>query len=94
MKKEYIIGLLTGCLLTASALIFVGATDGDADVGRYKIFWPKDNFRKSMVNVHIHDTKTGVGYTRFYDSNTKALSYSRHSYKLYEKEYTKLNKSE
>ena len=33
MKKEYIIGLLTGCLLTASALMFMGATDNDSQIG-------------------------------------------------------------
>jgi len=27
MKKEYLIGLLTGCLLSASALMFMGATN-------------------------------------------------------------------
>ena len=37
MKKEYIIGLLTGCLLTASALMFIGATDDDSNVGKYQL---------------------------------------------------------
>ena len=37
MKKEYIIGLLTGCLLTASALMFMGATDNDSQIGRYEM---------------------------------------------------------
>ena len=37
MKKEYIIGLLTVCLLTASALMFMGATDNDSQIGRYQM---------------------------------------------------------
>ena len=37
MKKDYVIGLLTGCLLTTSVLIFVGATDNDSQVGRYQM---------------------------------------------------------
>ena len=37
MKKEYLIGLLTGCLLTASALMFMGATNGDSANGRYQL---------------------------------------------------------
>ena len=38
MKKEYLIGLLTGCLLTASALMFMGATDtDDSKIGKYQM---------------------------------------------------------
>ena len=37
MKKEYLIGILTGCLLSASALMFMGATDGDSANGRYQL---------------------------------------------------------
>ena len=37
MKKEYLIGLLTGCLLTASALMFMGATNKDSQIGKYQL---------------------------------------------------------
>ena len=35
--KQYLIGLLTGCLLTASALMFMGATDNDNQNGKYQL---------------------------------------------------------
>ncbi len=37
MKREYLIGLLTGCLLSASALMFMGATDNDNQNGKYQL---------------------------------------------------------
>ena len=52
MKKEYLIGLLTGCLLTASTLMFMGATDNDSQVGRYQI-------TASGTTYYLIDTKIG-----------------------------------
>ena len=59
MKKEYLIGLLTGCLLTASALMFMGATDNDSQVGRYQITMTGD---PSGVVIRALDTTNGQQY--------------------------------
>ena len=59
MKKEYLIGLLTGCLLTASALMFMGATDNDSQVGRYQIAMTGD---KSGIIIRALDTTNGQQY--------------------------------
>ena len=50
--KQYAIGLITGILLTASAVMFMGATRGDSEIGRY------DGFAAYEVKWMI-DTKTG-----------------------------------
>ena len=55
MKKEYIIGLLTGCLLTASALVFMGANENEKEVGRYQMVM-------SETQIRMIDTKTGDYY--------------------------------
>ena len=55
MKKEYIIGLLTGCLLTASALVFMGANENEKEVGRYQM-------AMSDGQIRMIDTKTGDVY--------------------------------
>jgi len=60
MKKEYLIGLLTGCLLTASALMFMGATDNDSQIGRYQIAVSGDG--KSGVVIRALDTTNGQQY--------------------------------
>ncbi len=60
MKKEYLIGLLTGCLLTASALMFMGATDNDSQVGRYQITMTRDY--PSGVVIRALDTTNGQQY--------------------------------
>ncbi len=59
MKKEYLIGLLTGCLLTASALMFMGATDNDSQVGRYQIAMAGD---KNGIFIRALDTTNGQQY--------------------------------
>ena len=59
MKKEYLIGLLTGCLLTASALMFMGATDNDNQVGRYQITMTGD---QTGVVIRALDTTNGQQY--------------------------------
>ena len=55
MKKEYLIGLLTGCLLTASALMFIGATNGDSQIGKYQMS------HSGSVRLII-DTRNGQHY--------------------------------
>ena len=59
MKKEYIIGLLTGCLLTASALMFIGATDDDSNVGKYQLAMGGS---PSGVVIRMIDTSNGQQY--------------------------------
>ena len=59
MKKEYLIGLLTGCLLTASALMFMGATDNDSQVGRYQIAMVGDRGDRIIIAL---DTTNGQQY--------------------------------
>ena len=64
--KQYAIGLITGILLTASAIMFMGAT-GSSEVGRYQIsvrgpFSLSESSRYTMEPVFwqtIIDTKTG-----------------------------------
>ena len=56
MKKEYLIGLLTGCLLTASAFMFMGAKENEKEVGRYQLAI-SDGATARMI-----DTKTGDYY--------------------------------
>ena len=60
MKKEYLIGLLTGYLLTASTLMFMGATDNDSQVGRYQITMTGDY--PSGVVIRALDTTNGQQY--------------------------------
>ena len=55
MKKEYLIGLLTGCLLTASALIFMGAIDNDSQIGKYQM-------SHSNEEIRLIDTRNGQQY--------------------------------
>jgi len=55
MKKEYLIGLLTGCLLTASALMFMGATDNDSQIGKYQM-------SHSNEEIRLIDTRNGQQY--------------------------------
>ena len=57
MKKEYLIGLLTGCLLTASALMFIGATDGNSANGRYQLIADSH-----AVALKLLDTSNGQLY--------------------------------
>ena len=59
MKKEYLIGLLTGCLLTASALMFMGATDNDSQIGRYQMSM---SVSVKGVVIRAMDTTTGQQY--------------------------------
>ena len=58
MKKEYLIGLLTGCLLTASALMFMGAND--SQVGRYQIAMTGEGYQ--MMDIRALDTTNGQQY--------------------------------
>jgi hypothetical protein len=58
MKKEYLIGLLTGCLLTASALMFMGAIDNDSQIGKYQI----SNIETAKTPLTMIDTRTGQRY--------------------------------
>ena len=37
IMKQYLIGLLTGCLLTFSVLVFMGANENEKEVGRYQM---------------------------------------------------------
>jgi len=55
MKKEYLIGLLTGCLLTASALMFIGATNQQNEVGTYQI-------SVGAAAIYLLNTKTAETY--------------------------------
>ena len=63
MKKEYLIGLLTGCLLTFSVLVFMGATDDDSDVGQYQaIYCGASNDAYKVPIVRMINTSTGQMY--------------------------------
>ena len=53
--KQYAIGLITGILITASAVMFMGATRGDRKIGRYDGFAAYE--QKWMI-----DTTTGDLY--------------------------------
>ena len=53
--KQYAIGLITGILITASAVMFMGATNGDSEIGRYDGFAAYE--KKWMI-----DTTTGDLY--------------------------------
>ena len=56
MKKEYLIGLITGCLLTFSVLVFMGANENEKEVGRYQMALD------GAGGVGMVDTKTGDFY--------------------------------
>ena len=56
MKKEYIIGLLTGCLLSVSALMFMGATDNDSQIGKYQMS------HTNTGGTRLIDTRNGQHY--------------------------------
>ena len=58
MKKEYLIGLLTGCLLTASVVVFMGSTDGDSQIGKYQISLSGS----AKTPITMIDTRTGQRY--------------------------------
>ena len=68
MKKEYLIGLLTGCLLTASALMFMGATDNDSQIGRYQMcIFPGV---EGGTVYRLVDTTNGQRYKHFVLTNS------------------------
>ena len=71
MKKEYFVGLLTGCLLTASALMFMGATDNDSQIGRYQMSM---SVSVKGVVIRAMDTTTGQQYD-FIQTHTVLLLY-------------------
>ena len=54
--KRYTIGLITGILLTASAVIFMGANSKDKEVGRYQV---STSAWDGFVYYSILDTKDG-----------------------------------
>ena len=59
MKKEYLIGLLTGSLFTLSVVLFLGATNGTYGNGRYQIA------QSGSATGHVSrmvDTRTGQRY--------------------------------
>ena len=51
--KRYSIGLITGILLTASAVMFMGATRGDSEIGRYDGFAAYE--KKWMIDITTGD---------------------------------------
>ena len=55
--KRYALGLITGILLTASAVMFIGATNGDSEIGRYQMA-----IGGPSPVICIVDTKTGDLY--------------------------------
>ena len=66
--KQYTIGLVTGCLLTASALMFMGAKENDNQVGRHQmaIFPGVDG----GTVYRLVDTTNGQRYKHFVLSNS------------------------
>ena len=59
MKKEYLIGLLTGCLLTVSTLMFIGATNGNSENGRFQMAMTGST---TGVVIRVLDTSNGQQY--------------------------------
>jgi len=60
--KRYTIGLITGILLTASCVMFMGAKDNE--VGRYVRYFRED----TNIGWDILDTQTGIMTVRFIDT--------------------------
>ena len=74
--KSYIQGLITGILLTASAMMFMGATNNDSENGRYRFSFQQYHLT-SMIGLDTPawrndyfwvDTKLGevYKYTEFF----------------------------
>ena len=61
--KQYAIGLITGILLTASAVMFMGATNGENEFGKYQsIYCGKSNDVYKVPIVRMINTETGDLY--------------------------------
>ena len=56
--KKYTIGLITGVLLGISAMMFIGASISDNEVGRYQIS-STGGVEADYIHEIIIDTKTG-----------------------------------
>ena len=59
--KTYIQGLITGFLLSSTAILLMGAGDDKGEAGRYEYYISTDDITKKHYS-RIFDTATGVVY--------------------------------
>ena len=84
--KSYIQGMITGGVMVFASMVLIGANNS-GDVGRYSFGVSPSGINEGITNVHLYDSKTGIGYVSFYDESIKDIGYHKHSYADYKLKY-------